>query len=95
MKDKEALIWIINILNKHKIPYMITGGYAARIYGSNRPLADIDIDVSDKSLYKIIPSVQKFISHGPNRYKDNNWDILGLTLHYKGQEIGISGVSKK
>ena len=42
---KEAFEWIISILRNHKIPFEIIGGFAARLYGSRRMLADIDIDI--------------------------------------------------
>ena len=90
-KTREAFIWIINILNKTKIPYRIEGGFAAITYGSKRTLADIDIDVPDKCFRKILSNVKKYIVKGANRYKDKNWDVLGLELKYKGQEIGLVG----
>ena len=45
MKDTAgALFWIVKILKKHKIPFHISGGFAAKLYGVKRDLADIDID---------------------------------------------------
>ena len=90
-KTKEAFCWIFSILKKHKIPYRISGGVAAKIYGSKRELVDIDIDTTDVALKKILPDVQNFISYGPKRYKDNEWDVTLLELNYSGQEIGIIG----
>jgi len=90
-KTKEALKWIVNILRKNKIPFEITGGFASRIYGSKRPLADIDIDVSDKAILKIKELTKKYIIYGPREYKDKNFDLPLMTLKYKGQKIDISG----
>lgn len=45
---KEALAWITNILKKYSIPFQITGGLAAILYGSKRPLEDIDIDIPEE-----------------------------------------------
>jgi hypothetical protein len=78
-------------LRKNKIPFEITGGFASRIYGSKRPLADIDIDISDKNISKIQKLTKKYIIYGPRRYKDKNFDLLLMTLKYKGQKIDISG----
>ena len=42
MKDTESSFrWIINILQNNNIPFQIEGGFASRLYGSNRELADI------------------------------------------------------
>ncbi|MFH0948947.1 MAG: hypothetical protein V1802_00490 [Candidatus Aenigmatarchaeota archaeon] len=90
-KTKEAFIWVVEILKAHKIPYRISGGFAARIYGTKRPLADIDIEVPDKYVDKILPHVQNFVVRGPARFKDKNWDIYLLTIKYKGQMIDFSG----
>ncbi len=86
-----ALNWIISILNKHNITYQITGGLAAKVYGATRPLADIDIDVSNAAIESILSDVKPFIVYGPMRYQDELWDILLLTLDYHGQLIDFSG----
>ena len=90
-KTKEALVWIIRILRKKKIPYQITGGLAARLYGSTRPLADIDIEIHDKDIKKIFPHVKDYVVNGPLHYVDHQFDIYGVFLKYKGQSIDICG----
>jgi len=90
-KTKEALKWIVSLLRKNKIAFEITGGFASRIYGSKRPLADIDIEVSDKAISKIQQLTKKYIIYGPKEYKDRNFDLLLMTLSYKGQKIDICG----
>ena len=77
------------------IPYKISGGFAARVHGVNRELADIDIEVNDNDIALISDEVRQYIVYGPDRYKDNNWDLNLMTLQYEGQEIDIAGIEAK
>ena len=90
--SKVAFIWIINILKKHKMPFMISGGLAARIYGSKRPLYDIDIEVPDEFVYKLELFVKDYITFGPKKYLDKTFYLLLMRLNYKEQEIDIGGI---
>ena len=91
----QALKWIITILRKHKIKFYISGGFAAKAYGSNRELADIDIEVHDASVFVIQKEVSKYIIYGPKRYIDKEFDLLLMTLKYRGQEIDICGIDSQ
>lgn len=96
MKNTEkAFIWITDILEKKGIEYKISGGFAARIYGSNRELADIDIEVADNDILLIKKEVEEYIIYGPKRYLDEDWDLNLMTLNYEGQEIDIAGINAK
>jgi hypothetical protein len=90
-QTKKALFWVISILRKNKIPFQISGGLAARIYGSARELADIDIDIPEERFEELLPAVKKFIIFGPAKYKDKNWDLYLMTLKRYGQEIDLCG----
>lgn len=90
-QTKSALKWIVRILNKHKVPFQITGGLAAEIYGSKRKLADIDIEIPENKFKAILKDVRRHIIFGPKRLKDKNWDMFLLTLRYGGQDIDLSG----
>jgi hypothetical protein len=90
-RTKDAFDLIIGILEKHKIPYRISGGFAARIYGSKRKLADIDIEIPDRKFNKILPEIKPYIKIGPKRFKDNLMDTYGLSMQYKEQIIDLSG----
>ena len=90
-KTKEAFLWIISILVKHKVPYRISGGFAAKIYGSKRRLRDIDIEIPDKQFNKILPDIREYISEGPGRFIDDKMKTYGLVMEYKGQIIEFSG----
>ncbi len=86
-----AFKWIVGLLQKHSIPFQIGGGFAARLYGSGRDLADIDIGVNDVSLEKLSPHVREYVTFGPGHYVDKKWDLQLMTLKYEGQEIDIVG----
>jgi len=88
---KEAFLWIIGLLQKHKIPFQISGGFAVRLYGSNRELNDIDIGVPDDAIDILYPDVKVYITYGPDRYVDEEWDLKLMSLKYKGQSIDIAG----
>lgn len=96
MKDTEkAFHWIITIIERYNINYKISGGLAARIYGANRELADIDIEMSDSDILTIFDDVKSYIVFGPARYKDKNWDLQLMTLQYEWQKIDIAGTEAK
>ncbi len=88
-KSIDALRWITEIFNNHKIPFRIAGGLAAKIYGATRELADIDTGIPEARFYEIIPDVKEYIIWGPQKYLNENWDLLMMTLNYKGQEIDV------
>jgi hypothetical protein len=90
----DALEWIVGILDKHKLAFQISGGLAVKVYGSKRKLVDIDIDIKDKDFVKIIKEVKKYAIFGPRRFKDKNWDLMLMTLNYRGQKIDICGKAK-
>lgn len=96
MKNTEAAFhWILDILERHSITYKISGGFAARVYGVNRELVDIDIEVEDADILKIVDDVKTYVVFGPTRYKDDIWDLELMTLIYEGQEIDIAGTDAK
>lgn len=90
-KITNTLIWITNILNGKSIPFQISGGLAAKIYGSPRPLNDIDIDIPEENFINIYEDVKPYIIYGPSQYKDEKWDCYLMTLNYFGQEVDICG----
>jgi hypothetical protein len=88
---KTALIWIVGILSKNRIPFYVSGGLAAMVYGSKRPVYDIDIEISDLDFDKLFLLVKNYAVYGPQRYRDDNFDILLITLEHDEQKIDISG----
>lgn len=90
-KTINALKWIVAILNRNNVPYQISGGLAAKLYGSKRPLNDIDIDISESKFKDILEEVRPYIIFGPEHLNDGKWDIYIMTLNFKGQEVDITG----
>lgn len=93
-KIRNTSVWIIDILNSKKVPFRISGGLAAKIYGSPRPLNDIDIDIPEENFIDIYEDVKSYIIYGPDQYVDKKWDCYLMTLNYFGQEIDICGAGK-
>lgn len=92
MRDtKKSFLWIVNILEKHRVPFVIIGGLSARIYGSPRPLNDIDIDIPVKYFDVILEDIKPYIIYGPDHYVDARWDEQAITLNHEGQEIDLCG----
>jgi hypothetical protein len=88
-KLEKALQWIIPLLEKNTIPYQISGGFAAHLYGATRPINDIDIDIPEMHIKSLAAKAQKYIVLGPKQFKDKKWDLYLVTLNYHGQEIDI------
>lgn len=88
-KTEKALRWIFDILAKHKSSYLITGGFAARLYGATRKLADIDLEIPHENFEEIIKEIRPYIFWGPERYQDKNWDLMYAKLEYEGQKMDI------
>lgn len=90
-KVLNALKWIVTILNENAIPYQISGGFAAHLYGATRPINDIDIDIPEESFSLIMGKVKPYILDELQHYNDGKWDLQVMTLNYLDQEIDISG----
>lgn len=90
-KLQKALRWIIGILDRHDIPYQLTGGLGAHVYGATRSINDIDLDIPEERFEEILNEVGPYIVFGPAQYKDKVWDLKLMTLNYEGQEIDIGG----
>jgi hypothetical protein len=91
-KTLKALKWIVEILDRHEVPYRIGGGFAAHTYGAVRPINDIDITFPGKYFSIIIPEVADYVTYQFGHSKDEKWDCNGLMLEYGGQEIDMTDI---
>ncbi len=91
-KDPEkSFRWIIGILNNHNIPFQVDGGLAARAYGADRELVDIDLVIPENRFNEIISEVEPFIIYGPSHFIDDKWDVFMMTLDHHGQVVDLVG----
>lgn len=90
-KILKPLRWIVSILQRHHIPFQITGGLATRLYGGQREVFDIDLDIPEERFEEILQEVAPYITFGPSLHADESWRVYLLTLNYEGQAIDLGG----
>ena len=90
--QKQSLKKIVTELQKNSIEFQITGGLAAILYGSKRPLYDIDIDVSKKDIARVIGLFRHNIVNDFDHLSDGMFDLYLLTMNMKGVLIDVSQI---
>jgi hypothetical protein len=86
----KALRWIVRALHKRRIPFYVSGGFAAVLYGSPRAIKDIDVDIPEKYFQHALLATKKHLSWGPKHVQHKPWDVHVFTLTKNGCEIDIS-----
>lgn len=86
-----AFEWIVGIFRVHAIPFQLSGGLAARIYGSPRELRDLDFDIPDNRIGDVAVLLAPFVRFGPERTRSRAFENVLLTLCYGGVSIDIGG----
>jgi hypothetical protein len=86
----KALKLIISIFHEHNITYRVTGGLAGNLYGSQWQLQDIDIEVAQRDINKIVELFQEYIVIHLMRLVDDEFDLLMLTLEVHGVDVEIN-----
>ena len=84
-----ALSWIDSLCKSLDIEYLIVGGLAAFIYGSQRSIADIDIFINAKHANTLMNEVAEFVSKPLARRKEEGWDVEYAQLIFHGQKVEI------
>ncbi|MSU56189.1 MAG: hypothetical protein EXS51_02685 [Candidatus Taylorbacteria bacterium] len=88
-----ALEYIIPILERLKLRWCITGGFACYVYGVQRPITDIDIDVEgskdDAAFQKLLKEVEPHITQSLEHFVDQNYDNYNFEITIDGQVIDI------
>lgn len=95
-----ALRWIVELLNRHGVPYQIVGGLAAQAYGATRPLVDIDLYIPLQQADGqpgALEEMRPYMVREPLPHKSAAWDLVYLALEYDGVliEIGDSSTNPR
>lgn len=87
----QALAWITGVFRGANVPFQVVGGLAARAYGANRPLVDLDFYAPTSQLVTIAKATQTLVVRPPLPYRDDSWDLAFMKLVFHGQAIEIGG----
>ena len=74
---KEAVRWIVELLNKNKISFNIIGGLAAYAYGSKRRFKDIDLSMRLKDMKKFAKLASDYVTEKP--WARQFFDVVGFS----------------
>lgn len=92
-KAYEALSFIIPLLQKHNLQWVITGGFACYVYGVPRQLTDIDIDVNaskDTPAFKqFYEELKQYLTQPLKHFVDQNYDNYNFEVTIQGQVVDI------
>lgn len=94
----DALGFIIPILEKFNFRWVITSGFACYVYGVDRILTDIDIDIDiskdSAEFQQFLKEVEPCISQPLENFVDANYDNYNFELTYQGQIIDICSMAE-
>lgn len=89
-KHKKVLKYLVDILDKNRILFQATGGLAANVYGSTRPLFDIDIDIYKKDIFKVKELFKKYLVSDFEHEQNISFDLYEFTLEIEGIKIDVN-----
>ena len=84
-----AAKWIVGLLRDRNIPYQICGGLAAKGYGAERELNDIDLFVSREHFDAVVQAGQAYISKPATHYCEEGWDLTYVQFMYEGVKVEV------
>ena len=90
---KSALSFIVPILEKYNFKWVITGGFACYVYGVDRMLTDIDIDIDtskdSNEFQEFYKELEEYLTQPLENFEDDNYNNFNFELTYNGQIIDI------
>jgi hypothetical protein len=86
---QSAAEWIVSLLRERNIPFLICGGLAARGYGSQRDLHDIDLFVPGEHFSSVVQAGHQFISKAAAYRQEEGWDLTYVQFKYEGVKVEV------
>lgn len=86
---KIAAQWIVGLLRERNIPFLVCGGLAAKGYGSERDLNDIDLFVPGEYFSQVVQAGREYISKPATHYREEGWDLTYVQFKYEGVKVEV------
>ncbi|MEC4766587.1 hypothetical protein LPL18_004445 [Halomonas sp. CUBES01] len=84
-----AAQWIVELLRDRHIPFQICGGLAAKGYGAERALNDIDLFVPGEHFATVVEAGQAYISKPAAHRCEEGWDLTYVQFKYEGIKVEV------
>ncbi|CAH1045026.1 hypothetical protein [Halomonas sp. TD01] len=84
-----AAQWIVGLLRERSIPFLICGGLAAKGYGSERDLNDIDLFVPGEHFASVVQAGQELVSKTAAHRQEEGWDLTYVQFKYEGVKVEV------
>lgn len=84
-----AAEWIVGILRDRDIPFLICGGLAAKGFGSERDLNDIDLFVPGEHFLSVVQAGQEYVSKAAAHRREEGWDLTYVQFKYEGTKVEV------
>ncbi|HEY9596344.1 MAG TPA: hypothetical protein V6D33_01580 [Cyanophyceae cyanobacterium] len=86
----KALNVLVATFEQNSIEYQFTGGLAGNIYGSAWPLQDIDIDIAQRDIQRVIDIFKDYIIRPFSKFIDEEFELMLLTLEMDDVVVEIN-----
>ena len=89
-----AAKWIAGLLRDRNIPFLICGGLAAKGYGSERDLNDIDLFVPGEYFWSVVEAGQEYVSKAAAHRREEGWDLTYVQFKYEGVKVEVGNADR-
>ncbi len=85
-----AVEWLADLFRDRDVRYAAAGGLAARAWGANRPLVDLDFYVHGEDLDRVESDLAPYVVQPLKELTNEHWDLSLLRLEYAGVPLELS-----